>query len=167
MLTDPLILDRDTANPLEVLEQLAGFRDWPFDRRADDELAVEVPGRWGDLGLYFAWSPEISALHISCSYNLRVPEGRKPQVYELMAQCNEKLWLGHFAVWAEEGLPMFRYALLVDPKSHASPDRLEDVMDVAVSECERFYPAFQYVIWGGKTPPEAIELAMLDTAGEA
>ena len=37
----------------------------------------------------------------------------------------------------------------------------------AVTECERFYPAFQHVIWAGKTPSEAIEAAVFETAGEA
>jgi hypothetical protein len=34
-------------------------------------------------------------------------------------------------------------------------------------ECERFFPAFQYVIWGGKPPREAIQLSLLDVVGEA
>jgi hypothetical protein len=40
-------------------------------------------------------------------------------------------------------------------------------MEIAVSECDRFYPAFQFVIWGGKSAAEAIGAAMLDTVGEA
>ena len=34
-------------------------------------------------------------------------------------------------------------------------------------ECERFYPAFQYVIWGGKSAIDSISAAMVDTVGEA
>ena len=44
---------------------------------------------------------------------------------------------------------------------------LEDLVDIAVTECERFYPAFQFVIWGGKSPVEAMTAAMLETEGEA
>ncbi|MGH6959444.1 MAG: YbjN domain-containing protein, partial [Dongiaceae bacterium] len=35
------------------------------------------------------------------------------------------------------------------------------------SECERFFPAFQFVLWGGKSPEEALAAAMLETVGEA
>ncbi len=38
---------------------------------------------------------------------------------------------------------------------------------MALTECERFYPAFQLVIWGGKTPDEAVTAAMIEPMGEA
>ena len=40
-------------------------------------------------------------------------------------------------------------------------------MDLAVAECERYYPAFQFVIWGGRTAEDAIASSLLDTVGEA
>jgi hypothetical protein len=98
---------------------------------------------------------------------MRVPESRRAAIAELLAIANEKLWIGHFALWAEEGLPMFRYSLLLGSDLNLGIDRLESLIDVAISECERFYPAFQYVTWGGKAPTEAVEAAMLDTVGEA
>ena len=42
-----------------------------------------------------------------------------------------------------------------------------DLVDIALSECERFYPAFQFVVWGGKSPAQAIASAMIDPVGEA
>ena len=49
----------------------------------------------------------------------------------------------------------------------ASTEQVEDLVDIALSECERFYPAFQLVVWGGKTPDEAMAAAMIDPIGEA
>ena len=80
---------------------------------------------------------------------------------------NEKLWLGHFDLWSEEGLPVFRHAVLFREGIAANAELIEDLVDIAVSECERFYPAFQFVIWGGKDPAEAITAALLETEGEA
>jgi hypothetical protein len=37
----------------------------------------------------------------------------------------------------------------------------------AVQTCERYYPAFQFVVWAGKTAAEAMNAALFDTAGEA
>ena len=34
-------------------------------------------------------------------------------MHELLALINEKMWLGHFGMWEDEGLPMFRHALLL------------------------------------------------------
>jgi hypothetical protein len=44
---------------------------------------------------------------------------------------------------------------------------IEDLLDTALVECERFYPAFQYVIWGGKSPSDALAAALVETMGEA
>jgi hypothetical protein len=41
------------------------------------------------------------------------------------------------------------------------------MVDIAITECERFYPAFQFVLWGGKTPAEALTASMLECVGEA
>ena len=46
-------------------------------------------------------------------------------------------------------------------------ESLEDMVDIAITECERFYPAFQFVLWGGKTPQDALTAAMLECVGEA
>ncbi len=37
----------------------------------------------------------------------------------------------------------------------------------AVGECERFYPALQMVIWGGRSVEEAVQAALMETLGEA
>ena len=48
-----------------------------------------------------------------------------------------------------------------------SLDQAQALVEIAVEECDRFYPAFQFVLWGGRTPSEALEAAMVDAAGEA
>ena len=55
-----------SANPLDLVEQLVTANDWPFDRRNDDEMAVEAPGRWCDYSLYFAWREDIEIGRASC-----------------------------------------------------------------------------------------------------
>ena len=37
----------------------------------------------------------------------------------------------------------------------------------AIHACERYYPAFQFVVWAGKSASEAMSAAMFDTEGEA
>ena len=43
----------------------------------------------------------------------------------------------------------------------------ELLIESAIDECERFYPVFQFVLWGGKTPKEALAASMTETQGEA
>jgi hypothetical protein len=155
------------ANPLDVIERIVEINEWLFDRRSEQEMAAQVPGRWCDYSLYFAWNEDIGAMHFTCAFDMRIPAEKRPAVHELLALINEKLWLGHFGVWEDEGVPMFRHALPLRGLRGPSVEQMEDLLDTAILECERFYPAFQYVIWGGKTAAQAIASAMVDTAGEA
>jgi hypothetical protein len=156
-----------SANPLDVMEQIVAANEWAFDRRSESEMAAEAPGRWCDYGLYFNWSHEISAMHFTCAFDLKVPEKRRGVLYELLALANEKLWIGHFGMDTEDGMPVFRHSVLLRGAPGASAESLEDMIDIAITECERFFPAFQFVLWGGKPPAEALAAAMLECVGEA
>jgi len=155
------------ANPLDIMEQIVIANDWAFDRRSDSEMAAEATGRWCDYGLYFSWSHEISAMHFTCTFDLKVPEKRRGLLYELLALANDRLWIGHFGIESGDGMPVFRHAVLLRGAPGASAESLEDMVDIAITECERFFPAFQFVLWGGKSPQDALAAAMLECVGEA
>ena len=160
--------DRERAtNPLDVLEQIVAANEWAFERRSDGEMAAEAPGKWCDYGLFFSWSPEISAMHFSCAFDLKVPPEGRGKLFELLAMANEKLWIGHFGLESEDGVPVFRHSVLLRGAPGASAESLEDMVDIALTECERFFPAFQFVLWGGKAPGDALQAAILDCVGEA
>jgi hypothetical protein len=158
---------RHAVNPIDLVEEIVVANDWAHDRASDEEMVVEISGRWCDYRLYFVWQEEISAMHFSCGFDMKVPKAQRAPVYELLALANEKLWLGHFDLSAEDNSPAFRHAVLLRGVLAASAEQVEDLVDIALSECERFYPAFQIVIGGGKPPDEAMSAAMLDPIGEA
>ena len=58
-------------------------------------------------------------------------------------------------------------AVLGRVKSGVSLAQAQVAVEAAVEECDRFYPAFQFVLWGDKTPAEALASSMVDAAGEA
>ncbi|MGC8470348.1 MAG: YbjN domain-containing protein [Acetobacteraceae bacterium] len=159
--------EETTLNPLDIVEQIVSANDWAFDRRSDSEMAAEAPGRWCHYGLFFSWSDEIAAMHFTCAFDIKVPPRRRAALYELLALANERLWIGHFGLDRDDGMPVFRHAVLLRGAAGASAESIEDMVDIAMTECERFYPAFQFVLWGGKTPEEALQAAMLECAGEA
>ena len=155
------------AHPLDLLEEIVGANDWAFDRASHDELAVEIAGRWCDYRLYFLWQEDIGALHFSCLLENRVPVKKRREVSLLMALLNEKMWLGHFDLSSDDGTPMFRHTLLLRGAGQVSVEQMEDLVEIALHESERFFPAFQFVIWGGKSAEDAVNCSLLDVAGEA
>ena len=89
-------------------------------------------------------------------------------MYEAIGLVNEQLWLGHFELWSSSGVLLYRHAAMLDGDDGAlSLGGAEMLVETAIDECERFYPVFQFVLWGGKSPKEAIAAAMVETHGEA
>ena len=75
-----------SGNPIDLVEEIVIANDWAHDRASEEELVVEISGRWCDYRMYFLWQEELSALHFSCGFDMKVPKGRRPAVYELLAQ---------------------------------------------------------------------------------
>lgn len=155
------------SNPLDLAEQVIAANEWAFERMSASDLAAEVQGKWCDYGLYFSWSDEISVLHLSVAFDMKAPAKQRSMIYELLAKANERLWIGHFGVDEETNMPVYRHTMLLRGVSAAAMESMEDLIDIAITECERFFPAFQFVLWGGKSPDEALEAAMLECVGEA
>jgi hypothetical protein len=155
------------GNPIDLVEEIVQANEWAHDRASDEEMVVEISGRWCDYRLMFVWHREVNALHFSCGFEMKVPKPRRAAVFELLAVINERLWLGHFDLACDAHSPSFRQGVLLRGATGACVEQIEDLVDIALSECERFYPAFQLVVWGGKGPEEAIASAMIDPVGEA
>src|SRR3954465_9689814 len=143
--------------PVDVVERLAAVNDWSFDRAADDEITISIAGRWADYHVSFTWMDDIEALHLACAFDLKVPERRRAEVQQLVCKVNEQLWVGHFDVWSRDGLVMFRHALVLAGGVQASGRQCQAVLEAALQSCERYYQAFQFVVWAGKTAREAMD----------
>ncbi|MEZ5648631.1 MAG: YbjN domain-containing protein [Alphaproteobacteria bacterium] len=163
-----LIASSETAtNPLDIVEEIVAANEWPFDRSNEVELVAEITGRWCDYRLHFAWCNEVSALQFTLSVNCRVPDGKRASMRSLLTLVNEQMWFGHFDLCNQTSMPLFRQTQLLRGARGASVEQLEDLVDIAIGECDRFFPAFQFLVWGGKSPVEAVRSALLETVGEA
>jgi hypothetical protein len=155
------------ANPLDLVEQVIIDRDLAYDRPADEELVAEVTSAWCNYRIWFAWQADQSALIFSCAFETKLPKTMRAKMYPLLAMVNEKLWIGHFDLMSEDNTVAFRHAMLMRGGCVASTEQVEDLVDIAVQECERFFPAYQALIWGNKSPEEALQVAIFETVGEA
>jgi hypothetical protein len=80
---------------------------------------------------------------------------------------NEQLWIGHFDLWSTEGVVMFRQALLLSGGAEPNTSQVERLLVTAIEACERYFQAFQFVVWAGKDAAEALEGVLFETVGEA
>ena len=154
-------------NPLHIVEEVAAVHDWSFERSGEDEVTIVSKGDWTDYQLSFTWMSEIEALHLASAFDMKIPVARRAEVQRLIAAINEQLWVGHFDIWTHTGMIMYRQALVLPGGLNASTAQCETMLVGAIHGCERYYPAFQFVVWAGKTSAEAMSAAMFDTEGEA
>ena len=153
--------------PLDIIEEVVNNQGWYSNRVCEEEITTTFRGKWCDYSLHFAWSDDIFAINFTCAFDIRVPETKTTEINNLLALINDKLWLGHFGVWQDEALPMYRHAFPMRGVDNLVPQQVEDLLDNGITACEKFYPAFQYVIWGGKDPKQAIAASILEPVGEA
>lgn len=159
--------ENEAINPLDILEQIVASELWPHDRAADEELHVTAAGGWCDYHLTFSWRPDLEALHIAVAFDMKVPPEKLAEIHALLALINEQLWVGHFDLWSEDRLIMYRHGVLLNGGAGFTPEQGEQILRVAIEACERFYPAFQFVLWAGKSAREAVDACMFETEGEA
>jgi len=154
------------SSPIDLVEKLATQQDWAYERASDDELTMTVSGTWSDYHVSINWRDDLEALHVASAFDCKVPDARLNEIYRLIAQINEQLWIGHFDLWLHEGLLMYRHGLLLNGNV-ATPRQCEALIQSALEACERYYQAFQYVVWAGKEAREALTSAMFETEGQA
>ena len=155
------------SHPVDVIEHIAGLNNWTFERAGDDEITISVAGGWSEYHVSFSWIEDKEAIHLACAFDLKIPEPRVVEVMRLLTMVNEQMWIGHFDLWASEGVIMFRQALLLSGGVEPNAQQVERLLVTAIEACDRYFQAFQFVVWAGKSASEALEGALFETAGEA
>ena len=157
----------DDAAPIDMLAALFEAHGWAFEHVSEDEVCGEVPGSWTTYQVRCIWRREDRVLQLLCLPEIRVPDAKKRAAWELLTLVNEQVWLGHFDMWSSGGVLLYRHAILLPDDGMLSLSMAQMAVDSAVTECDRFYPAFQFVLWGDKNPRDALDAALVDAAGEA
>ena len=128
---------------------------------------AEIVSQWCQYRLYFSWSEQIEAINFTITFDLRFPNSKFSEVYELLSRINERLWIGHFDVTSKNGIPAFRHTLLKPNLNENFHTQLEDLVDIAIYECEKYYPAFQLLLFDDYPPENALEMSAIDAIGRA
>ncbi len=157
----------ESADPLESLEAVADGMEIDVERIDADELHLALPGAWRDAGVWFTWRPELSTLQMGAPLDLKAPPGRIADTARLVAMVNERLWIGHFDLWSEDNAIVFRNAIVLPESGALDRGQAQQLIRGAAEALDRFFPAFNFLIWGGKTPEEALEASLFETVGTA
>jgi hypothetical protein len=155
--------------PIDILQDWFDAHGWSHERIGDEEIVAATQGSWGQYELRGVWRDDDRVLQFLAFPDITIARPQYAAIYETIGLINEQLWLGHFELWSGNGSIVFRHAALIESEdgSMLSPEQADALIDAAAGELDRFYPVFQFVLWGGKSPSEAIAAAMVETHGEA
>jgi hypothetical protein len=157
----------DDIHPIDIVENIAAYHDWDFDRIGQDQIAMAVEGQWRTYSITLAWSSYDETLRLICTFEMEPPEARLPQLYETLNAVNDQCWAGAFTFWAQQKLMVWRYGLVLSGEQVASAEQIDTLINAAVMSAERYYPAFQLVVWGERSPADALQVAIAEAYGRA
>lgn len=155
-------------NPLDQVEEVLHANNWTFNRVNDDELMVQVTGKFCAYNLYFIWQDDMNALQFCAQYDFCINEDKMDKAARALMTINENLWMGHFEIPADTRSPSFRHTCLyrgIQRTSRASD--LEDLIDIALAQCESHYAAFYLLSHANDAHDQNMALALMETMGES
>ncbi|MCR9126629.1 MAG: YbjN domain-containing protein [Rhodobacteraceae bacterium] len=157
----------EEIHPIDIVEHLAEYNDWEFDRLGDDQIAMAVEGQWRTYSITLAWSGFDQTLRLVCTFEMEPPAEKHALLYELINAMNDQCWAGAFTFWAEQKLMVYRYGLILSGDQVAGPDQIDTMISTAVMSAERYYPAMQLLVWADRSPSEAMQVAIAEAYGRA
>ena len=157
----------DGTAPVDMLAALFEARGWPCSAESAEEISGEIQGSWATYQVRCVWRAEDRVLQLLCLPDIRIAKDKRGPATELLALINEQMWLGHFDIWSDGGMLLYRHGAMLGDDGLLTLSQAQALVEAAIEECDRFYPAFQFVLWSDKSAREALDSALIDAAGEA
>ncbi|MBC8407744.1 MAG: YbjN domain-containing protein [Rhodobacteraceae bacterium] len=160
-------LEFEEVHPIDIVETIAEKYDWEFDRLGENQISMLVEGQWRTYSVTLAWSHHEQTLWLISTFEMELPKEKLGSLYEILNLANDECWIGSFIYWAKQKVIAFRYGLVLGEEVAPSPEQINKMLDSAINVSEQFYPAFQLVCWGDRTPNSAMQLAIAEAIGHA
>ena len=160
--------EHDDNNPLDLAEDFVQGKGWTYTRDDSDMLVVKMPGQKTNFDVCMEWQEEFSALLFAVTLPVTISKEQLVSAAKTLDQVNQNIWLGHFDLSNRNTHPTFRHTMLLRMiPAGIAVDMIIDLMDIALAECNRFYPTFQMVQADDAGLQDNLHAAVFETVGEA
>lgn len=157
----------DELHPIDMVEHIAAHYAWECDRIGDDQIAMAVEGQWRTYTVTLSWSAGDETLRMICSFEMEPPQDRLPALYEGLNRVNDQCWGGAYSYWPEAKMMIYKYGLILAGGTPPTPTQVDTMIQAAVQSAERYYPAFQLMVWTDRGIDNAMQIAMTEAYGRA
>lgn len=160
-------IDTALAHPIDLVTRFVARHDWLVRQQERDAIIAEIPGRWSDYQLAVSWQDGEETMQVVCRIDVRAEQAQVGEVALLAALLNQQLYIGHLALDMSTCELELRHTLALRGAGGATPEQVEDVVDIMLGECEQVYPAIYQVVTGTLNAGDAATAVMMVTEGEA
>ena len=106
-------------------------------------------------------------MQVTCRIDVQCDESQFGEIALLAALLNQQIFMGHLALDIETGELELRHTLPLRGAGGATPEQIEDVVDIMLGECEYCFPTIYQVAQGQLAAKDAAAAALFTTEGEA
>ena len=155
------------GDPIELVTRFVTNHDWLLQQRDENAVLAEVPGKWCDYQLAVTWQHNEEAMQVTCRIDVQCDKSQLSEIALLAALLNQQIFMGHLALDVETGELELRHTLPLRGAGGATPEQIEDVVDIMLGECEYCFPTIYQVAKGKLAATDAAKAAFFTTQGEA
>ncbi|MGC6536313.1 MAG: YbjN domain-containing protein [Candidatus Puniceispirillaceae bacterium] len=154
-------------HPIELVSRFVMQHDWYVRQTARNAILADIPGEWSHYQLSVTWQDEAEALVVNCHMDLPFQEENRNALLQVVGALNQELWLGHFVYDLALDRLSLRHTLPLRGAGGATPEQIEDVVDIMLGECELAYPVLYQVAIGEIATDDAAKLTLIAHQGVA
>ena len=167
------MIDRSVADfselgdPIELVARFVVQQDWFLKQTHADGVLVDVPGQWGRYQMRVDWKDDLQVLCVHVMLDLLFDDVPAVRLETLLSDLNDNLFLGHFRLSSDKRQVQLYYVLPLRGAGGATPEQIEDVVDILLGQCEQATPAFAQLVIAPDRPASSVSLIMVPVAGQA
>ena len=157
----------ELGDPIEMVARFVVQQDWFLKQTHADGVVVDVPGQWGQYQLRVDWQQNSQVLSVHVLLDMLFDDVPMMRLETLLSNLNDHLFLGHFRLSSDKRQVQLYYVLPLRGAGGATPEQIEDVVDILLGQCEQAAPAFAQLVFAPDRPALSAGLIMGPVVGQA
>ena len=154
-------------NPIDYIEEYVINDDIEIYRFSRDEITISSKGIWRNYKISFKWDEDRKIIEANSYFDMSKKNKINKSIYSLVSKVNKKATVGFFNFLPKLNTIFYSYKISVKGQNYITLEQVQDFIDLVTSECDRFFPVFFVFFYKKQDPIYALEIAVLDTCGEA
>ena len=154
-------------NPIDFIEEYVLNDEIEKVRDSSDEIVIFSKGVWKNYDINFKWDSKQKIIEVTTYFEMSKKSRINKAIYSLISNVNKKVNVGFFNYCTELNTIFFSYKISIKGQDFISVEQIKNIINIVINECDRFFPVFFVFFYKKQDPIHALDIALLDTVGEA